>query len=48
MERFEFARQWAGWIAITGLKRQNFPVFSRETRNSETETSSPMTAPSAS
>ena len=33
---------------ITGLKRQNFPVFSRETGNSETETGSPMTASTAS
>ena len=34
-------------MAITSLKRQNFPVFSRETGNSETETGSPMTASSA-
>jgi len=34
-------------MAITSLKQQNFPVFSRETGNSETETGSPMTASTA-
>jgi hypothetical protein len=32
----------------TGLKRQKFPVFSRETGNTEAETGSPMTASTAS
>ena len=36
-----------GCIAITSLKRQNFPVFSRETGSTETETGSPMTASTA-
>jgi hypothetical protein len=30
-----------------GLKRQKFPVFSRETGNTEAETGSPMTASTA-
>ena len=36
-----------GFIARTGLKRQNFPVFSRKTGNIEPETGSPMTASTA-
>jgi hypothetical protein len=36
-----------GCIARTGLKRQKFPVFSRETGNTEAETGSPMTASTA-
>jgi hypothetical protein len=31
-----------------GLKRQNFPVYFRETGNYEVETGSPMTVPTAS
>ena len=34
-------------IARTGLKRQNYPVFSRKTGNTEPETGSPMTASTA-
>ena len=37
-----------GCIAHTGLKRQNFPVFSRKTGITEPETGSPMTASTAS
>jgi hypothetical protein len=36
-----------GCIARIGLKRQKFPVFSRETGNIEAETGSPMTASTA-
>ena len=34
-------------VAARGSKRQNFPVFSRETWNNQTETGSPMTASTA-
>ena len=46
-ERFEFVREWKGCIARISLKRQKFPVFSRETGNTEAETGSPMTASTA-
>jgi hypothetical protein len=36
-----------GCIARTGLKRQNFPVFSRKTGISKPERGSPMTASTA-
>jgi hypothetical protein len=47
VEGLELVREWESCIAITWLKRQKFPVFSRETGNSKTETGSPMTASTA-
>jgi hypothetical protein len=47
-ERLEFVRECASSSAFLGLKHQNFPVFSRKTGNTQTETGSPMTASTAS
>ena len=46
-EGIELVRECEGYIAMTGLERQHFPVFSRRTGNTKTETGSPMTASTA-
>jgi hypothetical protein len=46
-EGTERVRECEGYIAITGLERQHFPVFSRKTGNTKPETGSPMTASTA-
>jgi hypothetical protein len=46
-QSIEFHRKGEARISVLGLRRQNFPVFSRETGKDKAETGSPMTASTA-
>jgi len=46
--RLGFIRECEGHAAVIGVKRRNFPAFSRETGKYEAEGGSPMTASTAS